>query len=168
MIPWLSANFKNFKPNAAIALNATRHMNKIERKKLFSPDIEPMRTAEGRWFEAIVYEMFLDISKKSSRIKYLARKGADAPRKREDVKLGQNGLFYSKYGDITIRGNGQDLAEFDMLLVDSDNDSSGTFTTRRSLLFFLFHPLTFLTILLLRGLQRIKRTQLYIRLHARK
>jgi hypothetical protein len=121
MIPWLNSNFKNFKPNAAIALNATRHMNKIERKKLFSPDIEPMRTAEGRWFEAIVYEMFLDISKKSDRIKYLARKGADAPRRREDVKLGQNGLFYSKYGDITVRGNGQDLAEFDMLLVDSDN-----------------------------------------------
>jgi len=121
MIPWLSLNFKSFKPNAAIALNATRHMNKIERKKLFSPDIEPMRTAEGRWFEAIVYEMFLDISRKSDRIKYLARKGADAPRKREDVKLGQNGLFYSKYGDITIRGNGQDLAEFDMLLVDADN-----------------------------------------------
>ncbi|MCK9592175.1 MAG: hypothetical protein M0Q91_09240 [Methanoregula sp.] len=121
MIPWLTTNFKNFKPNAAIALNATRHMNKIERKKLFSPDIEPMRTAEGRWFEAIVYEMFLDISKKSNRIKYLARKGADAPRKREEVKIGQNGIFYSKYGDITVRGNGQDLAEFDMLLIDSDN-----------------------------------------------
>ncbi len=121
MIPWLSINFKSFKPNATIALNATRHMNNIERKKLFSPDIEPMRTAEGRWFEAIIYEMFLDISKKSDRIKYLARKGSDAPRRRENVKLGQNGLFYSKYGDITIRGNGQDLAEFDMLLVDSDN-----------------------------------------------
>lgn len=121
MIPWLSLNFKNFKPNAAVALNATRHMNKIERKKLFSPDIEPMRTAEGRWFEAIVYEMFLDISRKSDRIRYLARKGADTPRKRDEAKLGQNGLFYSKYGDITIRGNGQDLAEFDMLLVDSDN-----------------------------------------------
>ena len=121
MITWLNLNFRNFKPNAAIALNATRHMNKIERKKLFSPDIEPMRTAEGRWFEAIIYEMFLDISKKSDTIKYLARKGADAPRNREDVRLGQNGLFYSKYGDITIRGNGQDLAEFDLLLVDSDN-----------------------------------------------
>ena len=121
MITWLNLNFRNFKPNAAIALNATRHMNKIERKRLFSPDIEPMRTAEGRWFEAIIYEMFLDISKKSDRIKYLAMKGADAPRNREDVKLGQNGLFYSKYGDITIRGNGQDLAEFDLLLVDADN-----------------------------------------------
>jgi hypothetical protein len=96
-------------------------MDKIARKKLFSPDIEPMRTAEGRWFEAIVYEMFLDISKKSGTIKYIAMKGADAPNRRENVKIGQNGLFYSKYGDITIRGNGQDLAEFDMMLVDSEN-----------------------------------------------
>jgi hypothetical protein len=121
MIPWLNSNFRHFKPTAAIAINATRHMNKVERKKLFSPDIEPMRTAEGRWFEAIVYEMFLDIAKKSDTIRYLAMKGADAPGRRENVRLGQNGLFYSKYGDITIRGNGQDLAEFDMLLMDSHN-----------------------------------------------
>jgi len=121
MISWLNSNFKHFKPTAAIAINATRHMNKIERKKLFSPDIEPMRTAEGRWFEAIIYEMFLDITKHSDRIKYIAMKGADAPRNREMAKIGQNGLFYSKYGDIVIRGNGQDLAEFDLLLVDADN-----------------------------------------------
>jgi len=122
MIPWLNANFKNFKPTAAIALNATRHMNTLERKKLFSPDIEPMRTAEGRWFEAIVYEMFLEISQKSDRIKYIARKGADAPHAGAQAQLGQNGVFYSKYGDITFRGNGQDLAEFDLILVDSDNN----------------------------------------------
>lgn len=121
MIPWLNSNFKNFKPTAAIALNATRHMNKIERKKIFSLDIEPMRTAEGRWFESIVYEMFLDISQKVNRFKYLARKGADAPNYYEPVRLGQNGIFYSRSGDITIRGNGQDLAEFDLLLVDSHN-----------------------------------------------
>ncbi|MCX6684655.1 MAG: hypothetical protein NTZ37_08025 [Methanoregula sp.] len=96
-------------------------MNQVERKKLFSPDIEPMRTAEGRWFEAIVYEMFLDIAKRSDRIRFLAMKGADAPKKRDEVRIGQNGLYYSKYGDITVRGNGQDLAEFDMLLVDADN-----------------------------------------------
>ena len=122
MIPWLSSNFKNFKPTAAIALNATRHMNRLERRKLFSPDIEPMRTAEGRWFEAIIYEMFLDISQKSDRIRFLARKGADAPKQQKFAQLGQNGIFYSKYGDIVIRGNGQDLAEFDLLLVTSNNE----------------------------------------------
>ena len=121
MIPWLNSNFKNFKPTAAIALNATRHMNTVERKKLFSPDIEPMRTAEGRWFEAIVYEMFLEISQKSGQIKYLARKGADAPHAGAQAHSSQNGIFYSKYGDITFRGNGQDLAEFDLMLVDSAN-----------------------------------------------
>ncbi|MEN6396932.1 MAG: hypothetical protein ABFC78_10675 [Methanoregula sp.] len=121
MITWLNGNFKNFKPTAAIALNATRHMNTVERKKLFSPDIEPMRTAEGRWFEAIIYEMFLEISLKSDRIRYIARKGADAPRAGAQARLGQNGIFYSKYGDITFRGNGQDLAEFDLILVDSEN-----------------------------------------------
>ena len=122
MIPWLNSNFKNFKPTAAIALNATRHMNTMERKKLFSPDIEPMRTAEGRWFEAIVYEMFLEISQKSDCIKYIARKGADAPRASAPACLGQNGIFYSKYGDITFRGNGQDLAEFDLILVDANGN----------------------------------------------
>jgi len=122
MIPWLSENFRHFKPTPAIALNATRHMNQAERRKLFSPDIEPMRTAEGRWFEAIIYEMFLDISRQSDTIRYLARKGADAPKGRELAKYGQNGIFYSKYGDIVIRGNGQDLAEFDLLLVTSDNE----------------------------------------------
>ncbi|MDD1701620.1 MAG: hypothetical protein LUQ31_01400 [Methanoregula sp.] len=83
-----------------------------------------MRTAEGRWFEAIVYEMFLEISLKSDRIKFIARKGADAPRAGAPAHLGQNGIFYSKYGDITFRGNGQDLAEFDLVLVDSHNQVS--------------------------------------------
>ena len=122
MIPWLTKNFRHFRPTPAIALNATRHMNQIEQKKLFSSDIEPMRTAEGRWFEAVIYEMFLDISIKSDRIRYLARKGADAPKKRDLPRIGQNGIFYSKYGDLVIRGNGQDLAEFDLLLVTSDNE----------------------------------------------
>ena len=121
MIPWLNSNFKQFKPTAAIAINATRHMNKIERKKIFSEDIEPMRTAEGRWFESIVYEMFLDISQKTNQIRYLVRKGADAPHTYHPVQIGQNGIFYSRSGDITVRGNGQDLAEFDLLLVDAHN-----------------------------------------------
>ncbi len=42
-------------------------------------------------------------------------------RGRRNIHLGQNGFFYSRNGDITIRGNGQDLAEFDLLLVDNDN-----------------------------------------------
>ena len=47
-------------------------------------------------------------------------KGADVRGGKEIPALGQDGFFYSRNGDITIRGNGQDLAEFDLLLLKSD------------------------------------------------
>jgi hypothetical protein len=119
---WLNAPSSALEPTETLALNAMRHLSRIERKKLFSPEIEHMRTAEGRWYEAIIYEMFLEISKESDRIGKIAAKGADAPRGRRNIRLGQNGVYYSRCGDITIRGNGQDLAEFDLLLLDH-NDS---------------------------------------------
>ena len=120
LIRWLSKNRSTFQPDESYSVRAIRHISNIERNKLFSPDIEHMRTAEGRWFEAIVYEMFLDAAETTDEIGGVAVKGADAPRGRRNIHLGQNGFFYSRNGDITIRGNGQDLAEFDLLLVDYD------------------------------------------------
>jgi len=118
---WLGPHSPHSCGEPALALNATRHRSRLERSKLFSKDLEKMRTAEGRWYEAIIYEMFIEISAKSEAIRFLALKGADAPRGGRSAQLGQNGIFYSRSGDITIRGNGQDLAEFDLLMVDSDN-----------------------------------------------
>lgn len=118
---WLGPHSPLSCPEPTLALNATRHLSRLERSKLFSKDLEKMRTAEGRWYEAIIYEMFIEISAKSEAIRFLALKGADAPRGGRSAQLGQNGIFYSRSGDITIRGNGQDLAEFDLLMVDSDN-----------------------------------------------
>lgn len=118
--PWLRKNRRIFKPNANYAARAMRHLSKQEKNRLFSADIEQMRTAEGRWYEAIIYEMFLDLSLESDEIGGIVSKGADAPRSGRNVRLGQNGFFYSRSGDITIRGNGQDLAEFDFLLMDPD------------------------------------------------
>ncbi len=106
--------------HAALAL---RHLSKLEKKNLFSPEIEHMRTAEGRWFEASIYEMLLDfISSQENGLSGIVLKGADAPRSKRSARLGQNGFFYSRGGDITIRGNGQDLAEFDFLLLDKRGD----------------------------------------------
>jgi hypothetical protein len=120
LIRWLHKNRSTFQPDESYSVRAIRHISNIERKKLFSPEVEHMRTAEGRWFEAIVYEMFLDASEITDEIGGIAVKGADAPRGRRNIHLGQNGFFYSRNGDITIRGNGQDLAEFDLLMVDHD------------------------------------------------
>jgi hypothetical protein len=119
---WLKKNLSSFELDGRMALNATRHLGAVERSRLFSPDIEKMRTAEGRWYEAIIYEMFLSMAVDSDQIQQLALKGVDVPHpSRQKIKLGQNGLFYSRCGDITIRGNGQDLAEFDLLLIDRNN-----------------------------------------------
>lgn len=121
LIRWLNNNRSSFQPDESFSIRAIRHISTLEKNKLFSPDIEHMRTAEGRWFEAIVYEMFLDAGETTNEIGGVAVKGADAPRGRRNIHLGQNGFFYSRNGDITIRGNGQDLAEFDLLLLDRDN-----------------------------------------------
>ncbi len=118
---WLKQNRSLLQPTRVHAASAVRHMNKIERKRLFSPEIEQMRTAEGRWYEAIAYEMFAELTARTDVIKYMALKGADAPCGRKNIQLGQNGLYYSRCGDITIRGNGQDLAEFDLLMVDGQD-----------------------------------------------
>ncbi|HVP95163.1 MAG TPA: hypothetical protein VMS89_08345 [Methanoregulaceae archaeon] len=118
LISWLNKNISSFQPDEKFAAQAARHLSRIERNKLFSPEIEHMRTAEGRWYEAIIYEMFLDIAEGTDEIRAVALKGADAPKGLRSVRLGQNGFFYSRNGDITIRGNGQDLAEFDLVLLD--------------------------------------------------
>jgi hypothetical protein len=118
MITWLDKNFCSLQPTRATILKALRHLRLADRKKLFSEDIPQMRTAEGRWYEAIVYEMILDLSLKTDLVRAVVARGADGPGPVRRAQLGQNGLFYSNIGDIKVRGNGQDLAEVDLMLVD--------------------------------------------------
>jgi len=118
MITWLDKNFSSLQPTRAIIMRALRHLRPADRKKLFSEDIPEMRTAEGRWFEAIIYEMILDLSLQTDLIRAVVARGADGPARVRRAQLGQNGLFYSNIGDIKVRGNGQDLAEVDLMLVD--------------------------------------------------
>lgn len=121
MIEWLRTHFNTVKPTRTLALKATRHLRKSEKKNLFSDDISMMRTAEGRWYEGLIYEMMIEVASDCDLIKGVVRKGADAPYVRQKISQDQNGTFYSNYGDIKIRGNGQDLAEVDLLLVDREN-----------------------------------------------
>lgn len=121
MIDWLSSNFPRKPPNQKLARKAVRHLKRKEKKQLFSNEISQMRAAEGRWYEALIYEMILEISNDTDLIAGIVRKGADAPFPPLEIALGQNGLFFSARGDIKVRGNGQDLAEVDLLLQSSSN-----------------------------------------------
>lgn len=118
MIDWLQQHFNTVPVTSVLAKRAIRHLKKREKGKLFSDDLSQMRAAEGRWYEGLIYELVLTISEKTEFIAGVVRKGADAPFPPPDVILGQNGLFYSNRGDLQIRGNGQDLAEIDLLIMD--------------------------------------------------
>ena len=84
---WMDGLLGSIHLSPAHAALASRHLSKIEQKKLFSPEIEHMRTAEGRWFEASVYEMFLDfISSHENGLSGIVLKGADAPRSRRSAR----------------------------------------------------------------------------------
>lgn len=119
MIDWLRGHFPGTRPSKEMVQKAVRHLKKKEKNFLFSHDPAHMRAAEGRWYESLIYEILLDISIQSNLIRGIVRKGADAPFPPVEVASGQNGLFYSNRGDINIRGNGQDIAEVDLLLVSS-------------------------------------------------
>ncbi|MCK9313734.1 MAG: hypothetical protein M0P20_06770 [Methanocorpusculum sp.] len=120
MLSWISEQFSHYKPDRAIAVRALRHMRAVERKNLFSEDIMLMRTAEGYWFEYLIYEQLIRIAEQTTTIKRIVRKGADVPKHREKMSLGVNGIYSAEKGDIRVRGNGQDLAEVDLLLFDKD------------------------------------------------
>ncbi|HWQ66359.1 MAG TPA: hypothetical protein VN372_05765 [Methanospirillum sp.] len=117
---WIAGNKKLCQPGKEHVVRAVRHLSRVERKNLFSDEISFMKSAEGRWFEMISYELFLDLASKTDTIRSVVLKGDDVRGKKELPALGQDGFFYSRNGDITIRGNGQDLAEFDQLLMKKD------------------------------------------------
>ncbi|HDS64136.1 MAG TPA: hypothetical protein ENN52_08510 [Methanofollis liminatans] len=121
MVEWLRAHLNAITPTRTQALKATRHLRKSEKKNLFSEDISLMRTAEGRWYEGVIYEALLETVADCDLVKGVVRKGADAPYIRQKITQEQNGTFYSNYGDIKVRGNGQDLAEFDLMFLDVQN-----------------------------------------------
>ncbi|MDD1676009.1 MAG: hypothetical protein LUQ17_04900 [Methanomicrobiales archaeon] len=120
MISWFSRNRTALCPTREVALRATRHLNKAQKRNLFSKDPGTMKAAEGRWYESMIYEMVLELSRSSDSIRGVAGKGADARGRKPLIGLGQNGLLHSRSGDIKIRGNGQDLAEIDLLLMGND------------------------------------------------
>ncbi|MCA1917416.1 MAG: hypothetical protein LDL35_13625, partial [Methanospirillum hungatei] len=102
---WIESHYKLCQPRREHAQRALRHLSRLEKKNLFSDEISYMRSAEGRWFEMIAYELFLDIADKTDAIKTVVLKGADVKGRNPFPALGQNGFFYSRNGDITIRGN---------------------------------------------------------------
>lgn len=120
MIKWIDGSFGKVKPDRRLALRAIDHLNHIDKKHLFSEEISEMRTAEGRWYEGLVYEIMCELSQKTDLIGGVVMKGPDMKYAQKPSKPIQNGTCYSKRGDLKIKGNSQDLAEIDLIVIDNE------------------------------------------------
>lgn len=117
-LDWLDENFPRDFYDEAIAHQALRHLQYHERRGLFSEDYALQRTCEGRWYEFLVYEIVRTLALQTDTIQSIVKKGADVQTSFIGPHPGQNGLYYSDKGDLTVRGNGQTIAEMDLMYVD--------------------------------------------------
>jgi hypothetical protein len=119
---WVSNELHSFQPSKAIAIEALRHLSKKKRADLFSKNEIHKQIAFGQLYEAVIYERLLELTKQNANYS-VVRKGDNIRWKnRTRSKLGQDGLFYDETGAIVARGNGQDLAEFDLLVMNNQNE----------------------------------------------
>ena len=71
----------------------------------------------AKLYEDLCYERIVQLAQDSELAKSVIAKGAYTPKVRKiGARLGQDGFFY-KMGDVYVRGNGQDLAEADALVI---------------------------------------------------
>lgn len=123
VLDWLEDNFPREFYDEISAQRALRHLRYHEKWGLFSDDYALKRTSEGRWYEFLVYESMRALSLQTGLIRHIVKKGADAPTPYIGMRPGQNGFYYSEKGDLTVRGNGQTIAEMDLLFVDNRGDT---------------------------------------------
>ena len=99
---------------------AAVHLSKPLRAALFSETSPEHRTASGKFFEALVYEVLLAEGERNDAVNSIAAKLNDAEYAAFD-RFSKDGLWYSKTGEIQFRVDGRVAAEVDFLVSCSDN-----------------------------------------------
>lgn len=114
----ISNELSSFQPSIDLVSKALRHLSDSKREQLFSKHQLEKYSAIGKLYEYVLYEKLSELSVRHPCLNLIG-KGADAPSKlKKAPKLKQDGLYYDLSGDVVARGNGQDLAEFDMILTN--------------------------------------------------
>ena len=99
---------------------AAVHLPKPLRAALFSETAAEHRTAEGMFFEALVYEILLAEGDGDPQIAQIAAKLHDAEYVPYD-RFAKDGLWYTKNGEIQFRVRGKAAAEVDFLVLCKDD-----------------------------------------------
>jgi len=98
---------------------AVHHLTKPERAMLYDAANPLHRSATGKYFEALVYELLLGCAECSDAIVSIAAKFSDAEFVPYD-KYAPDGLWYSRDGGIRFRVGGKVAAEMDLLIKTAD------------------------------------------------
>ncbi|HJJ55167.1 MAG TPA: hypothetical protein O0X50_03675 [Methanocorpusculum sp.] len=98
---------------------AAVHLSKPLRASLFSELSAEHRSASGKFFEALVYEILLAESATADSIDKIAAKLNDAEYQEFD-RFTKDGLWYSKDGEILFRVHKKVVAEMDFLVLCKD------------------------------------------------
>ena len=98
---------------------AVFHLNKPDRAVLYDAASLNHKSAVGKFFEALIYEILLTEGENSPAIEKIAAKLADA-KDIPDDKFAPDGLWYSRDGEIRFKIKGRVAAEVDFLLRTSD------------------------------------------------
>ncbi len=116
LVDWLDANLRNWQPSKEEIGYSSRHPWKFK-KSFGSSSNWDRRIAIGYLYEYLIYDKIVELSQDSKVVNWIVRKGADVDQGLNGPasKLGQNGFYYDA-GGLYLRGNGQDLAEFDILI----------------------------------------------------
>jgi len=109
--------------NAEVTLGEIRravvHLPKPLRKSLYDVSSPEHKTAEGIFFEALIYEILLKEGEESSDVVSIAAKFGEAKYLTFD-KYAPDGLWYSKDGGIRFKIDGRVVAEMDFLVLTAD------------------------------------------------
>jgi len=121
MIRWVEEHFDDVPPTPPLVIDATKHMRKNERKQLFSDDLAQMKTAEGGGSRASATNGCCGWSSgPTSSAASPARARTHRPSAR--TRRWPERLLLLQHRRHQDSGNGQDLAEFDLLLRDADGN----------------------------------------------
>ncbi|MDO5844181.1 MAG: hypothetical protein Q4Q53_03425 [Methanocorpusculum sp.] len=98
---------------------AVHHLPKTDRLVLYDENHINHRSAVGKFFEALVYEILLSEAEPSDKIESIAAKLTDAEFIPYD-KYSPDGLWYSRDGEIRFKRGKKVSSEVDLLLKTSD------------------------------------------------
>jgi hypothetical protein len=118
----ITEGLQGFTPTSDDLMSAVRHVPPHIRGVFYDQrDFYRQRIAIGALYQGVIYDRIHHLCDRSPHVRSFVRLLGDVPEKQmTGGDIGQNGFYYTDKGELVVRGNGADLAEFDSLVFGTD------------------------------------------------